>query len=102
MKPVTLIYCGADGAGAKALAASLRDGERTITLRDAYSFDGAPEPNAKAIVMPDVPHWHRDRISAAYGLARPSPECAAVAPPAVPVKRKRGRPKKVIAHGPDG
>lgn len=96
MKPVTLIYCGTDGAGAKALAASLRDGRRTITLRDAYSFDGAPEPNAEAIIMPDVPHWHRDRIGAAYGLAK---ECAAPAP--VPAKRKRGRPKKVIDNGAD-
>lgn len=100
MKPITLIYCGSDGAAAKAFAASARNGERTILLRDAYSFDGVPEKNADVVVMPDVPRWHRDRIIAAYGMALP-PDAApgiSAAEIAAPVKRRRGRPKKVANH----
>lgn len=101
MKPVTLIYCGTDGAGAKALAASLRDGMRTIALRDAYSFDGVPEGKPDVVVMADVPQWHRDRIAAAYGIRGDAESPPVSAEPSVPVKRKRGRPKKVIADGAD-
>lgn len=101
-----IIYHGESSAAeARALAK-----ERGALLCDAAWFDGEAEPCESVTIMPDVPGWQRNKIAAAY------PDIALVVPSkprelnivaidadkdihvqAEPVKRKRGRPRKVIA-----
>lgn len=96
MKSLTLVFYSTDPAAARNIAASIRGGEMRASACDASVFTGA-EPDAAAIVMPDVPAWRRKQIEAAYGL--PS-EITAPAPsvPAVTVKH-RGFGKWFLMRG---
>ena len=103
-KALAIIFCGNDTDAAKAFAASLRNGENSVTLADAYSFN-RNEEDGHAYIMPDVPGWHRDRIAAAYPISSDVPPTKANREPfpaaALMTVKHRGRGKFYIMRGQD-
>lgn len=63
----TLIYYGSDDAAAKKMAEIIRSGKTPAQLRHAMMFDGAAEPCASVMAMPDVSKFDLSRLYDAYG-----------------------------------
>jgi hypothetical protein len=89
-----LIYCGEDEAPARALSARLRSENVGAMVLSALAFEGA-EPCDSVIVMPGVPLAVMAKLKASYpgkcGQQQTIPSNV------VPIKRGRGRPRKVKA-----
>ena len=69
MKSTILIYCADDDAkAAKALAASLRDGQSRVLLCSAGAFRRVEQTCERIVFTDGVPAWRRATIKAAHGL----------------------------------
>ncbi len=126
MKNLTLIYCGEDSGAVKALEEKLRGPESDVSLCSTEYFVGAEIVADRVIIMPDVPFFRAMPIKEAYPMAEYSPpdefstkqvkaalavfDTSAVEASRqemvslmdniiseLPIKRKRGRPRKVAA-----
>lgn len=64
---MNLIYYGADGSAAKALAAEERANKRGAGVRHAVMFDGIAEKCDRVTIMSDVSKFDAERLRAAYG-----------------------------------
>lgn len=113
MRKLIIIYCGEDGTAGKFEATNRRDDETNVFMASASDFQPPGEACDLAVIMPDVPSFHRDRIKTAYGRvevlkatqqecesvgAAPAELAAVIAAP--PIKRGRGRPRKMAALPP--
>ncbi len=66
MKKIVMVYCGENGAAGKALARERNDDDTSFATASGFEFAGVAESET-CIIMPDLPSFKRNEISAAYG-----------------------------------
>ncbi len=66
MKKTVMVYCGENGMAGKALALERNDDDTSYMTASGFEFAGVAESET-CIIMPDLPSFKRNEISAAYG-----------------------------------
>jgi hypothetical protein len=85
-KEVHIIYYGANGENAKAMAAAMRADRKTAQLRHAPAFNGEAEECVAVHMLNCVTPHDRARIAKVYGdkVAIPAKEPEQPPPPVIP------------------